>query len=200
MTGKPKIVKNMTKDKHFAPYDRINRFLLPIVPKKLRPNHLTFFRLIVSPVLIILLAGHQYLYSLILFVVLAVTDMLDGSLARLRNQITDWGKIWDPVADKVLIGIVVVMLLLEVNLALTVLLVAFEMAFILGGSFIRMKMKDVEISANVWGKIKMNLQCLGAVFLMLGAILSWNLFIPLAQVFLYLSLFFAALSMLRKGI
>lgn len=181
-----------------APYDRILKPLVPIIPKKLKPNHLTFFRLICSPLLIILLLSGDFLVSMVFFIILAFTDMLDGSLARIRHEITDWGKIWDPIADKVLIGSVVAVLLLKVNLSLTILLLAFELAFILGGAFHKMQEKDLEIRANVWGKIKMNLHCFGAIALIAGHIIDLQFFLLLAQGFFYLSLLFAALSILIK--
>jgi len=184
----------------FAPYDRVIRYLLPIIPKGVKPNHLTFIRLIFSPILIVLLVGKEDILALILFLVLAVTDMLDGSLARLRNQVTDWGKVWDPVADKLLIGIVISVLLLQINLSLTIFLLVFELAFILGGTFQRMKSGDIEIQANIWGKIKMNLQCLGVCLLILGAIMDLSILIYAAQIALYVSLFFAALSLFKRGI
>ncbi|MBI5077387.1 CDP-alcohol phosphatidyltransferase family protein, partial [Candidatus Falkowbacteria bacterium] len=158
----------------FAPYDRLLKPILPLIPDGLKPNHLTFIRLIFSPILIVLLLGEQDLWALSLFIVLAITDMLDGSLARLRNQITDWGKVWDPIADKMLIGSVVVILLLDINLTLMVLLLAFELAFILGGAFHRL-VSDARIQANIWGKIKMNLQCFGAGFLILGSFADLSL-------------------------
>ncbi len=184
----------------FGPYDRVVKWILPIIPRKLKPNHLTFIRLIFSPIVLVLLIGDEDFIALILFVVLALTDILDGSLARLRNQITDWGKIWDPIADKLLIGIVVSVLLLQINLNLTILLLAFELAFILGGTFQKLKERDVEIQANIWGKVKMNLQCFGAGFLMLGIIMAAPMFTYIAQILLYFSLLFAALSLVKRGI
>ena len=192
----------MSKNENtFAPYDHVVKYFLPLIPKKVKPNHLTFFRLIFSPILIVLFLTEQYLIGLIIFAILAITDMLDGSIARLRNQITDWGKIWDPVADKMLIGIVVASLLLKVNLNLTILLLAFEFAFILAGTFHKITHSgDVQIQANVWGKIKMNLHCLGAGLLMLGLILNMPLLMFIAQIIFYGSLLFAALSMAKRGI
>ncbi len=182
----------------FAPYDKVLKYIIPYIPKKVTPNHLTFIRLAFSPIVLVLLVGEEYLTGLFLFVILAITDMFDGSMARLRNQITTWGKIWDPVADKLLIGIVVVALLLKINLSLTILLLAFELAFILGGVFSRIN--EVDIQANIWGKIKMNLQCLGAVLLILGFSLSLGWLIFLAQIILYFSVGFALISILNKGI
>lgn len=184
----------------FAPYDRIMKLFLPIIPARLKPNHLTFTRLILSPLLIVPLHYDDFSTALVFFILLALTDMLDGSLARLRNQITDWGKIWDPIADKLLIGVVVVMMLLKVNLSLTILILAFEAMFILGGVMQKLHAENTDIKANVWGKIKMNLQCFGAGFLMLGFILSAPILFTLGEISLYCSLFFALLSIVKHGI
>lgn len=185
----------------FAPYDRIVKFFLPIIPKKLKPNQLTFFRLICSPLLIGLLETKEYTIALIFFAILAITDMLDGSLARLRNQVTEWGKIWDPIADKLLVGVVVVVLLLKINLTLTVFLLAFEMAFVLGGAFHKvLENGDHALQANMWGKIKMNLHCLGAGLLILGVILDHDILTFAAEILFYISLLFAALSLIKRGV
>ncbi len=184
--------------KTFAPYDRVIKYLLPIIPRKLKPNHLTFFRLAFTPVLIAILLLESYRIGLLVFVVLAVTDMLDGSIARLRNQITDWGKLWDPIADKLLIGSVVVIMLAKINPILTILIVLFEMMFILGGAFMYMSQQVVE--AEIWGKIKLNFQAFGAGFLILGFFLNLAIFVTLGEAFLYCSLFFALMGLIKKGI
>lgn len=192
--------ESASKEIKLAPYDKVIKYILPIIPKSLKPNHLTFVRLIFTPVLIVWLVAGEYTISLILFIVLALTDMFDGSMARLRNQITDWGKIWDPIADKLLIGSVVAILLLQVNLTLTVLLLAFDLAFIIGGTFQKMRVKDIDIQANIWGKIKMNLHCFGAGFLILGSFMQFEQMVFFAQILFYLSLFFALISLIKKGI
>ena len=184
-----------------TPYDKVIKYFLPIIPKKLKPNHVTFFRLLMSPFLIVLFLTDQYETALIWFIVLAFTDMLDGAMARLRNQITDWGKIWDPIADKILIGIVVVMLLLDVNIGLTILLLGFEATFILGGAFMKITTHgEANVQANLWGKLKMGLQCIGAGMLILAVIFNWPLVTFSAQLVLYASILFAAMSMSKNGI
>lgn len=188
------------KKKIFAPYDCVVKLFLPIIPQKLEPNYLTVFRLIGAPVLILFLWLENYNIALLLFIVLGVTDMLDGSIARLRNKTTDWGKLWDPIADKILIGSVVVVLLLKINIVLTVILLAIESAFILGGAFQRIKDTTVEITANVWGKIKFNLQAIAGVSLILGYILEMTSFIYVGESFLYVSVLFAIMSLFKKGI
>ncbi len=182
----------------FAPYDRIVRVLLPLIPKGVKPNHLTFVRLIFTPVLIVSLLLEMYQISLWLFIFLALTDMFDGSIARLRNQITEWGQMWDPIADKLLIGSVVVIMLAKINPILTTLVVTFELAFIAGGAFMRLNAEEVK--ANIWGKIKMNLQAFGGGFLILGFFLNLAFLVSVGEVFLFCSLFFAIMSLVKRGI
>jgi cardiolipin synthase len=64
------------------------------------PNLLTLTRILLLPFFAGALIYKQYHYALILFITAAVTDLLDGLLARMMKQITDLGKILDPVADK----------------------------------------------------------------------------------------------------
>ncbi|MDO5048935.1 MAG: CDP-diacylglycerol--glycerol-3-phosphate 3-phosphatidyltransferase [Actinomycetaceae bacterium] len=69
------------------------------------PNVLTMVRLVLVPVFIVLLlngATAALWAAFFVFIVAALTDLFDGKIARARNLITDWGKIWDPIADKAL--------------------------------------------------------------------------------------------------
>src|SRR5690606_19217062 len=69
------------------------------------PNQLTILRIILTPVFFILFILDNSIYkqlSLLVFLIAALTDWYDGWLARKFNYITDWGKFWDPLADKIL--------------------------------------------------------------------------------------------------
>ncbi len=69
------------------------------------PNQLTVLRIILTPVFLVLFLANDPLLkqiSLIVFIIAALTDWYDGWLARKFNYITDWGKFWDPLADKIL--------------------------------------------------------------------------------------------------
>ena len=68
------------------------------------PNSLTVVRIVLAPILVLLLEGGAGTLALTVFGVGMVTDALDGHLARTRNSITTFGKLMDPVADKLLIG------------------------------------------------------------------------------------------------
>lgn len=67
------------------------------------PNILTMIRLILIPVFVVLFVNGQEKASLAVFAVASITDMFDGMLARRLNQITDFGKLFDPLADKLMV-------------------------------------------------------------------------------------------------
>ena len=67
------------------------------------PNQLTVSRLILSIVLFVLMAFHCYLASMIVFIIAASTDWLDGYFARKYNLVTVLGRILDPFVDKVIV-------------------------------------------------------------------------------------------------
>lgn len=69
------------------------------------PNQLTILRIILTPVFLYLFLSSDPLLiqiSLAVFFIAALTDWYDGWLARKYNYISDWGKFWDPLADKIL--------------------------------------------------------------------------------------------------
>ena len=70
------------------------------------PNILTISRIIVIPVIFLSIYIHSYFWSLlaaILFIVAAITDYFDGYLARARHQTSAFGRLLDPIADKLLV-------------------------------------------------------------------------------------------------
>ena len=64
------------------------------------PNILTIIRFILIPFIFISVVSNRYLTALIIFTISAITDILDGYIARKYNYITDIGKLIDPLADK----------------------------------------------------------------------------------------------------
>ena len=66
-------------------------------------NKLTIFRVVLIPVFLVLAYAGRMRLALAVFVIASLTDMLDGYVARHYNQITDFGKFMDPLADKVLV-------------------------------------------------------------------------------------------------
>ena len=73
------------------------------------PNALTVLRIVMVPVFLVVLFSHPddfgwRLAATAVFVVAILTDLADGHIARKYNLVTDFGKLWDPVADKALTG------------------------------------------------------------------------------------------------
>lgn len=168
----------------------------PFIPPQITPNHITMFRIVMIPIVMYFLLNYMYGWGLFLFFIAALSDAVDGAFARLRDQITEWGKLFDPIADKVLIGstaLVVLPRFLGMNLALII--IVSEILLLISAHF-RNKKHGKTVEANNAGKTKMVLQSLGVGFVMLYAIFSLSWILLLAQVLIYLALFFALLSLL----
>ena len=131
------------------------------------PNKLTVLRLCLVPVLLIvgMLPNSVipfYLSCLIcavLFICTAVTDMLDGKIARKHNLITDFGKFMDPIADKfMVIGALFVILYKFDNLRLimifTLLIVVFRELAVTSMRLVVSTGQNIVVAANILGKIK----------------------------------------------
>ncbi|WP_072341802.1 CDP-diacylglycerol--glycerol-3-phosphate 3-phosphatidyltransferase [Actinomyces urinae] len=133
------------------------------------PNVLTMVRLVLVPVFIILVlngsVGAMWA-ALVVFIVAAFTDLYDGKIARERGLVTDWGKIWDPIADKALtLGAFVVLSIAGlVPWWFTAIVAARE----LGITWMRSRLlkRGVVVAANSGGKAKTVSQMFLIVFLL----------------------------------
>ena len=116
------------------------------------PNVLTIIRIILIPVFVILFFKGEKIAALCVFCAASLTDMLDGYLARKLNQITDFGKLFDPLADKLMVLTAMVCQTFWGPLPLVaVIIVALkELVMVLGGVF--MLSKDVVVYSNYFGK------------------------------------------------
>ena len=178
------------------PQDKIlAKTLLKIIPQSIMPNHFTILRFFLIIPVVWMINIEQYLYGVIIFVVAAFTDAIDGALARTRNQITEWGKIYDPVADKFLIGSTAFLIISKyLNFYLAIIIIFIEILIIVNGGW--QKANGRPVQANIWGKIKMHLQVYGVsllfIFLLINApiliAVCWSIFI-LAIIFAVISLF-----------
>ncbi|MFQ5846790.1 MAG: CDP-diacylglycerol--glycerol-3-phosphate 3-phosphatidyltransferase [Candidatus Methylomirabilales bacterium] len=68
------------------------------------PNGLTFLRMMLAPLIVLLLLEGAVVWALLVFLMAGVTDGLDGFLARSWRERTEFGRILDPLADKILLG------------------------------------------------------------------------------------------------
>lgn len=178
------------------PHDYLIRYLFHWwIPKWILPNHLTVARFLFTPVVLSVLWQGQWLETLGLFLFAAFTDVLDGSLARLRKQITMWGTVADPIADKILIGTVSLLFVARVvGFWLAGAVLCMEILVLSGVVYRRFKGKMS--SANVFGKTKMFLQVCGIVCLLLSQVFGFAFFVSLALGCFVVSFIFAFISFL----
>ena len=134
------------------------------------PNLLTLTRILLIPVFVVLFVTpdpDRSLMAAIVFVVAAVTDMLDGYLARRSGQVTKLGKLLDPIADKLLVLSALILLVNvdRVSALVAILIIARE----LGVTGIRAIAagEGMIIAAETTGKYKMALQVVAIVMLIL---------------------------------
>jgi cardiolipin synthase len=118
------------------------------------PNVLSYLRLIAVPLFVSLHLGGRPGWALVIFLAAALTDSLDGFLARLLNQRTKLGAFLDPLADKLLAGAALIMLFLESEAPLwMVLLVAFrDGSMALGAVVVKRKGLEVPTAPSRIGK------------------------------------------------
>ena len=120
------------------------------------PNVLTMLRIVLIPVFVIVFfntpKGQDRIAALVIFAVASITDMFDGMLARKLNQITDFGKLFDPLADKVMvITALICQAVYGVFPWIAIIIVAAkELIMLLGGLF--MLSRDVVVYSNYVGK------------------------------------------------
>jgi CDP-diacylglycerol---glycerol-3-phosphate 3-phosphatidyltransferase len=177
----------------------LRRSLLRMLPKGVTPNQLTLFRIIATPVVFLLILRGFYFTGVIFFLFVALTDALDGSLARTGNKITKFGIMFDPLADKLLIGSMVLLLVFQhlgVWLGITVL--GLEILFIMLAFASNVKFKTVR-AANRWGKIKMLLQVLAVFLILLALLLDFPVLLSFASMIFGIAIGFAVLSLFTKG-
>jgi len=140
------------------------------------PNLLTLTRILLIPVFVMLFATpdpHRSIIAAIVFTLAAVTDLLDGYLARRSGQVTKLGKLLDPIADKLLVLSALILLVNvdRVSALVAILIIAREVA--VTGIRAIAATEGMIIAAETSGKYKMALQVIAIVLLILeGTALS----------------------------
>jgi len=115
------------------------------------PNMLTGLRLLLVPVflaLIVVNTDESRLASVVVFVVASVTDWLDGYIARRSSQVSEFGKVADPLADRLLIfaGVLGLVILRRLPLWLLVVLVSRDMVMLWGFKYLDSRGKRVAVT------------------------------------------------------
>ena len=129
------------------------------------PNKLTIFRIALVPIMVmiplldidgsILGIPISWIAIDLIFIIAALTDKLDGYLARKNNQITTFGKFLDPLADKILVLAAMIMLVEMNKLPAWIPVIVLAREFVVSGyRLIAVEKGGKVIAASKWGKLK----------------------------------------------
>ncbi|AAT76019.1 phosphatidylglycerophosphate synthase [Mesoplasma florum L1] len=161
------------------------------------PNWLTLIRLLLVPVVVMLVISNicdwdksfiigtdtstfhitlTMLLAGIVFIVASFTDFLDGYLARKNNQVTEFGKFFDPIADKLLVNATLILFASSISIIpvwVTLVLILRDI-FV---DFIRMILssKNITLSAGIFGKLKTVFQMIGLSILFFFSSFTLNI-------------------------
>ncbi len=133
------------------------------------PNALTVMRILLVPVLVVALldeTANGDLFAAIVFALASFTDAVDGWLARRSGSITTFGKLMDPVADKLLILAALIALVSLNRVAAWVAMVIIAREFAVTATRMAATQQGIVIAANWWGKAKTIVQ-VGVIFLLI---------------------------------
>ncbi|MCR2042714.1 CDP-diacylglycerol--glycerol-3-phosphate 3-phosphatidyltransferase [Anaerosalibacter massiliensis] len=153
-------------------------------------NKITLFRVVLIPIFMFFLLSNisngQYIAAAI-FIIASLTDTLDGYIARSRNQVTNFGKFMDPLADKLLVSAALISLveLKRVPAWMVVVIIARE--FAITGLRVIAASEGVTIAASSLGKIKTITQLVAVIAIL------FNIH-PFDTIMLYTAVFFTILS------
>ena len=172
------------------------------------PNKITTFRMVCVIFIAILLllpsewfmvipfinVSLNFLIGRILFIVASLSDMIDGHIARKYNMVTDYGKFMDPIADKLLVNSVLIILTCygPIRIPVICVLIMISRDIIVDAVRLNAVRKNVVIAANIWGKLKTVFQMIGIIFVLINDLgLDTLLNIPnnlyIGQVILYVA-------------
>ncbi len=135
------------------------------------PNLISLFRILLAPLLLVALLVRMPISDLVagaLFIFAAATDGMDGYLARRLNQVTRFGKLIDPVADKLLVAAALLALVQLGRLPAWVALVIIGRELAITGLRSVAAAEGVVIAASPWGKLKTVAQIAGIAGLILA--------------------------------
>ncbi|OHA21469.1 MAG: hypothetical protein A2849_03355 [Candidatus Taylorbacteria bacterium RIFCSPHIGHO2_01_FULL_51_15] len=168
--------------------------IIPLFPRYVSPNRITIFRFISIPVVLFLLFMGYNLAGTILFAISALSDALDGALARTAHRITKWGIVADPIADKLLIGSVALLVVWK-NLSWPLALAIVSIELVLAGSAY-FRYRGRLMPAKTVGKMKMILQCVGIGLVLLYGIIPHPFILIFGEYVLYVAIVFGLASLL----
>lgn len=143
-------------------------FIKPYWPRRIIPNYLTYLRILIGIALFVLLfffGIENKLLIISLFCFGVLTDLLDGSVARGINKVTEFGAMLDPLADRIIIFPIAVYSLFILHRWLLLILILTEILNAIASIYY--KSKEIYIESNIFGKTKMVMQSIVFIIILI---------------------------------
>jgi CDP-diacylglycerol--glycerol-3-phosphate 3-phosphatidyltransferase len=160
-------------------------------------NRITLFRIFLIPIfMVFVLIDIQYnrYISAAIFLFAALTDSLDGYIARSRNQITVFGKFIDPLADKLLVSAALIVLVELGDISSWVAFIIIAREFIITGFRVLAAADGIVIAASGWGKIKTITQIVAIIAILINNFPFSMIGFPFSKIAMGLAVIFTIIS------
>lgn len=134
------------------------------------PNKITLGRMFIAPIFLAFYLAdteHKFFVSALIFALGAITDALDGSIARKNNMITNFGKLLDPIADKMLVTAGLLAFMRDGLCNIWIVMIMLSRDFAVNSLRMIAASNKVVIPANIGGKIKTVVQMVAFIVIML---------------------------------
>ena len=178
------------------------------------PNRLTMFRMVLIPVIILVylfpyasagivmpvynIGGISLplvkLIALVIYIVAAVTDALDGHIARSRNMITTFGKFADPIADKLLTTTMFLLFVSRGIIPVVPVIIMIARDTVVDGCRMMAAANGKVVAAHMMGKLKTVFQMITVALVLLNNLPFELLRLPVSEIMLWLSAFVSFVS------
>jgi CDP-diacylglycerol--glycerol-3-phosphate 3-phosphatidyltransferase len=157
------------------------------------PNILTFIRILATiPMFMITYNEKYYLIAFFVYILVSLTDILDGYIARKYNLVSDFGKFMDQIADKILINSLFIVFLDMHKLPGWFVGIIIVRDIFISGLRMFLANKNVVVAADIWGKLKTFTQTILIASLYLTP--TFNLLTSLNFILIILTSFFSIYS------
>lgn len=160
-------------------------------------NKITILRILLVPVFMIFLLNkipYGVTIAAAIFIVAAVTDSLDGYIARKKNQVTNFGKFIDPLADKLLVSAALISLVQMGKLSAWVVVIIIAREFTISILRAVAAAEGVVISASWWGKVKTITQIIAIVSVLINNFPFRYINFPFDTIMIWLAVIFTVIS------
>ncbi|MCC5909857.1 MAG: CDP-diacylglycerol--glycerol-3-phosphate 3-phosphatidyltransferase [Clostridiaceae bacterium] len=160
-------------------------------------NKLTFLRIFLIPVFMIFLLNkinYGVEIAAVIFIIAAITDALDGYVARKKNQITTLGKFMDPLADKLLVSAALISLVQMGKLSALVVVIIIAREFTISILRAVAAAEGIVIAASWWGKLKTITQIVAIVVVLIDNFPFKYINFPFDTIMVWVAVIFTVVS------